>query len=684
MKKIILLITTLFLICSVDGYSQKKSDNDYNLRRAYEVLQKDGDEKSAVELLNEQLKQTPKNSEALLLRARIRRKNGEYGSALQDINRAIECKGKKTDKELSNLYWWKATLYMDMGDIANAVDVYKRTLSIAQKYDKENVTGVMSAYAEACFRSHKLDEADNLYNKMLRINEADQGAMVGIARSHIERGEYESAISLLEKCKSYGSEYSEIYHYLSKAYSGLEENDKAIDAALMWLDKDDDAYDEHYTDILLMHKTYSIAKVKEFSRKSENPAIWRFVLAGIYEMTSEYVKAIAEYDYLEDEYGKDTWISSKRAECYSELGLTNMALKDIEFVIEKDDDANAYAMKGQILRLNGRYEEAIDAFDKVIDLTPSNAWGYYAKGWCYELSGNDEKALEHYNEGIDLDKSYPYIFLMRAELLDKLGRGDDAQKDYEMVLQIDTVVSNSSCRMYALHFLGRDDEAEEWMNNIIKANPYSSGNYYDKACLYSRMGRLDDAVEAFTQCVSMGYCSVAHIEHDDDLDPIRNRDDFKQALMVCRDKLKEHVAKYLEDEVAEEHTKVTEVRISKQPGGTFEIPCAVNGLELNMIFDTGASNVTISSVEANFMLKNGQLSSKDIKGKAHYLTASGDIHEGTVITIREVRVGDAVLKNIDASVVKNQRAPLLLGQSVLEKFGSITIDNVSNKLIIKH
>lgn len=198
------------------------------------------------------------------------------------------------------------------------------------------------------------------------------------------------------------------------------------------------------------------------------------------------------------------------------------------------------------------------------------------------------------------------------------------------------------------------------------------------------MGRLDDAVEAFTQCVSMGYCSVAHIEHDDDLDPIRNRDDFKQALMVCRDKLKERVAKYLEDEVAEEHTKVTEVRISKQPGGTFEIPCAVNGLELNMIFDTGASNVTISSVEANFMLKNGLLSSKDIKGKAHYLTASGDIHEGTVITIREVRVGDAVLKNIDASVVKNQRAPLLLGQSVLEKFGSITIDNVSNKLIIKH
>ena len=42
------------------------------------------------------------------------------------------------------------------------------------------------------------------------------------------------------------------------------------------------------------------------------------------------------------------------------------------------------------------------------------------------------------------------------------------------------------------------------------------------------------------------------------------------------------------------------------------------------------------------------------------------------------------LKNIEASVVKNQKAPLLLGQSVLERFGSFTLDNDNSKLIIKH
>ena len=83
------------------------------------------------------------------------------------------------------------------------------------------------------------------------------------------------------------------------------------------------------------------------------------------------------------------------------------------------------------------------------------------------------------------------------------------------------------------------------------------------------------------------------------------------------------------------------------------------------------------------MLKNGYLSTDDIKGKKHYQIASGEIQEGTVITIKELKLGEAVLKNIDASVVHNQRAPLLLGQSVLERFGTITIDNVNSKLLIK-
>ena len=111
------------------------------------------------------------------------------------------------------------------------------------------------------------------------------------------------------------------------------------------------------------------------------------------------------------------------------------------------------------------------------------------------------------------------------------------------------------------------------------------------------------------------------------------------------------------------------------------VNCKVNNLPLHFIFDTGASDISISDVEANFMYKNNYLNNNDFIGKRNYLTADGSISEGTIINIRNVNIGGLELKNVRASVVKNQRAPLLLGQSVLSRLGKIEIDN--DKKIIK-
>ena len=37
--------------------------------------------------------------------------------------------------------------------------------------------------------------------------------------------------------------------------------------------------------------------------------------------------------------------------------------------------------------------------------------------------------------------------------------------------------------------------------------------------------------------------------------------------------------------------------------GIYQIPCKVNGVPMNFIFDTGASEVTISLTEAKFLIK---------------------------------------------------------------------------------
>ena len=299
------------------------------------------------------------------------------------------------------------------------------------------------------------------------------------------------------------------------------------------------------------------------------------------------------------------------------------------------------------------------------------------------MKGDRKQAREDYDLGIELDDEYPYLYLMRGELSWDEGDKESAKSDFEKILLLDTLAEDGSCRHYALHFLGKDDEAQEWMDKIIAQQPNDAGNHYDNACLNARMGNLEKSVAALRTAFEKGYRSFSHVRHDDDLNSIRDLPEYKALLEEYETK---HAA-YLKEnemEVPETEEQVTEISMKRSPGGTFEIPCSINGLALQMIFDTGASDVTISSVEANFMFKNGYLAENDIRGKRYYQNATGEINAGTVIKLREVKIGDAVLKNVDASVVKNQQAPLLLGQSALERFGTITIDNVNNKLIIKH
>lgn len=120
----------------------------------------------------------------------------------------------------------------------------------------------------------------------------------------------------------------------------------------------------------------------------------------------------------------------------------------------------------------------------------------------------------------------------------------------------------------------------------------------------------------------------------------------------------------------------------KEVGGILTIPCTVNGVELTFIFDTGASKVSISLTEAIFMYKNGHLADEDILGKEYYVIANGELAEGTEIILRTVEIGNRKLTNVRASVIHKLDAPLLFGQSALNKLGKISIDYESNTLTI--
>jgi aspartyl protease family protein len=109
----------------------------------------------------------------------------------------------------------------------------------------------------------------------------------------------------------------------------------------------------------------------------------------------------------------------------------------------------------------------------------------------------------------------------------------------------------------------------------------------------------------------------------------------------------------------------------------------INGIKLKFIFDTGASSICISPAEATVLYRQGTLTEEDIIGTQSFQDATGRISEGARINLREVKIGNIVLENIEATVIDNVNAPLLLGQTVFERFGKIEIDNENNEIIFK-
>ena len=687
MRRILLLTLSVLCLALQPMSAQKKNEGagEYKYRKAVEILDDRGDPKEARQLLNENIEEYPKFIPSYLALAGMDRRDGSYGAALKTIERARENNHKNSGITEANLLWWKSTIYEEMGDLSKALSSMQQAVKLARKQDKENLMDMLENLAQLHFDLKQYDESDEVYQEMRSMDETDQLPMVGLARNLIAKEKYDEALALLEDCKKYDSDYYEIYRFQMKAYGGKKEYKKMIDAMVTLYEKSDD-FDYLDVDVFKKDKKYSTAVIKQKVVSEKDNVLWKIILSEFYEECHKYPEAVTILSELLEEYGNKTSLLEERSDNYLKIGMVNEAVNDVTKCIELSEggDAAYYCgMRAHIYRCNGQYSEAIEDLNALIDYYPTEAYGYYARGWCKELSGDDSAAFEDYNEGIAVDEDYPYIYLMRGEIYLKRGMTQEAQMDFEQVIQKDTIVGDGSCRHYALHFLGRDDEAIEWMDKLIDTDADDPGHWYDKSCLLARMGRLEESVSALQTAFEKGYRQFIHIENDDDMDPIRGREDFNTLFSQYKSVLEEEMRKSNLADNKEVAAIVTEVGMKKMYGGTYEVACSVNGLPLKMIFDTGAADVTISSVEASFMLKNGYLSDNDVKGKKNYMTASGDIHEGTVLRLKEVKLGDAVLKNVEASVVHSQKAPLLLGQSVLEKFGTITIDNVNSKLLIK-
>jgi predicted aspartyl protease len=100
------------------------------------------------------------------------------------------------------------------------------------------------------------------------------------------------------------------------------------------------------------------------------------------------------------------------------------------------------------------------------------------------------------------------------------------------------------------------------------------------------------------------------------------------------------------------------------------------------VLDSGAADVQLPAEALLTLIRTGTVSEEVFVGKSSYVLANGSTLRSPRFIIREMRVGQHVVRNVAASVGPAVSSEALLGQSFLSKLPSWTLDNRRHVLVL--
>ena len=82
--------------------------------------------------------------------------------------------------------------------------------------------------------------------------------------------------------------------------------------------------------------------------------------------------------------------------------------------------------QGAALRAEGKYDDALEAFEKSIELNPENSLPWYYKGIIYSDQMKYDEALQSIEKAIELNPQLDIAWYNKGSVLKELGRDSEA------------------------------------------------------------------------------------------------------------------------------------------------------------------------------------------------------------------------------------------------------------------
>ncbi|MCH8028586.1 MAG: tetratricopeptide repeat protein [Candidatus Dadabacteria bacterium] len=168
------------------------------------------------------------------------------------------------------------------------------------------------------------------------------------------------------------------------------------------------------------------------------------------------------------------------------------------------NSADEWLKKGVELAKQGKYEEALEAFERAIESEPSNAEAWYRKGIVLGVAGRYEEALVAHVRTLDLDPENVEVWYLKGLVLVTLKRYEESLDALEKALEINPEYSEAwYLKGLALVSLERYEESLDAFDKALEINPENDVAWYNKGIALYRLERYEEAVEAYDKALNI-------------------------------------------------------------------------------------------------------------------------------------------------------------------------------------
>jgi tetratricopeptide (TPR) repeat protein len=180
----------------------------------------------------------------------------------------------------------------------------------------------------------------------------------------------------------------------------------------------------------------------------------------------------------------------------------------------QEETAESWLKEGYSLSANGSYEQALQAYDKSIQIDPNNELAWINKAnVLLRLNRTNEatdayhKALDITNQTLEADPNNSTLWSAKGLLLHNIGNYEEAVRafdnatnvdpNYEMAWKMKGVILASELHRY--------DEAVQAFDGALQVNPNDAQVWSLKGDALKASGRQAEADEAYAKARELGF-----------------------------------------------------------------------------------------------------------------------------------------------------------------------------------